>query len=303
MKQLIKAATVYKAELPTSDALAKHLAEKPFTECQPHEIRSHGFVTVTEDNLVVDFPGGLALAARIDTKVIPTSEIAKETKKLTERFTEIGGRKPNKSERADIKEAAILSLAKTAFVKTAIIRVFYHRATGYLIIPTTSAKLCDQITSMLVQAVGSVKTETIHVSNVKHGLTTRLKNWLGHQSGQFSDGHDFGVFEPRGEVALAQEKRKISIKMGGLQAASSGLNEALAGGFEVTSLGFTFSGETEFRLTHDFKFKGIEFAHPPSEEDDVFGAEAALEVGAFTQIISNLTELLAYQEEAEAQAA
>lgn len=60
MKQLIKSASVYKAELPTADALRTHLAEKPFTECQPNEIRSAGFVPVNEDDLVLEFPGGLA---------------------------------------------------------------------------------------------------------------------------------------------------------------------------------------------------------------------------------------------------
>lgn len=299
MKQLIKSATVYKAELPSADALAQHLAEKPFTECQPHEIRSHGFVPVNEDSLVLEFPGGLAFGVRIDTKTIPTSEINKVVKTLTDRFIELGGRKPNKEDRLSIKDAAVLKLAETAFVKTALIRVFYHRDTGYLIVPTTSAKHCDQITSMLIQAVGSVKTETIHVSGVKHGLTTRLKNWLGHQSGEFSDGDGFGAFHPQGEVAMAQEKRKITIKMGGLEMAESAIKEAIAGGFEVTSLGLTFNGLTEFRLTHDFKFKGFGFASTPEDDDDGsygIAATAALEVSAVADVVTHLTELLKYQE-------
>lgn len=301
MKQLIKSATVYKAEIPGADALRAHLAEKPFTECQPSEIRSAGFVPVNEDDLVVEFPGGLAFAVRIDTKLIPSAAIAKETRRLTERFENMEGRKPRKAERLEIKDAAVLSLAQTAFATTALIRAFYHRETGYLIIPTTSTKLCDQITSLLVQAVGSVKTETIHVSGVKHGLTTRLKNWLGHQSGEFSDGEGFGAFHPQGEVAMSQEKRKITIKMGGLEMAESAIKEAFAGGFEVTSLGLTFNGTTEFRLTQDFKFKGIGFATTPDADDeDAYGiaATAALEVSSMVDVISHLIELLKYKEAA-----
>lgn len=299
MKQLIKSATVYKAELPTADAMREHLAEKPFTECQPHESRSFGFVPVNEDDLVVEFPGGLAFAARVDTKIIPSSEVTKEAKKLTERFEQMEGRKPGKLERLDIKDAAVLSLAKTAFVKTALIRVFHHRETGYLIIPTTSSKLCDQITSMLVQAVGSVKTSTIHVSGVKHGLTTRLSNWLAHESGEYSDGEGFGAFHPRGEVAMAQEKRKITIKMGGLEMAESAIKEAIAGAFEVTALGLTYQGQTEFSLTQDFKFKGIGFATTPDGEDDgAYGlaATAALEVSALAAVVTELCTMLAYKE-------
>ena len=305
MKQLIKSASVYKAELPSADALRTHLAEKPFTECLPTEIRSFGFVPVNEDDLVVEFPGGLAIAARIDTKIIPGSAIQKETRRLTERFIDMEGRKPRKAERIELKDAAVLSLAKTAFVKTALIRVFYHRDTGYLIVPTTSAKICDQITSMLVQAVGSVKTETIHVSNVKHGLTTRLKTWLGYQSGEHSNGDSFGPFHPRGEVAMAQEKRKITIKMGGLESAERAITEAIEGAFEVTALGLTHIGQTEFSLTHDFKFKGIGFATTPEAGDeDAYGlaATAALEVKALSDVVTELCTLLAYKEEAAADA-
>lgn len=300
MKQLIKSASVYKAELPTADALRTHLAEKPFTECQPNEIRSAGFMPVNEDDLVLEFPGGLAFAVRIDTKIIPTSAIQKETRRLTERFIEMEGRKPGKVDKLNLKDAAVLSLARTAFVKTALIRVFHHRDTGYLIVPTTSNKLCDQITSMLVQAVGSVKTETIHVSNVKHGLTTRLKNWLAHESGEYSDGEGFGAFHPRCEVAMAQEKRKITIKMGGLEMAESAIKEAIAGAFEVTALGLTFDGQTEFSLTQDFKFKGIGFATTPDADDeDAYGlvATAALEVRALADVITELCTMLAYKED------
>lgn len=301
MKQLIKSASVYKAELPNADALRAHLAEKPFAECEPTQTVSVGFVPINEQDLVVEFPGGLAFGVRIDTKIIPTSAIQKETRRLTERFEQLEGRKPKKLERLDLKDAALLSLAKTAFVKTALIRVFYHRDTGYLIVPTTSAKLCDIVTSQLVQAVGSVKTETIHVSNVKHGLTTRLRNWLGHQTGEFSDGEGFGAFHPCGEVAMAQEKRKITIKMGGLESAQSAITEAFAGAFEVTSLGLTYNGQTEFRLTHDFKFKGLGFADTPDpDNEDPYGlaVTAALEVSALADVVTELCTMLAYKEEA-----
>lgn len=300
MKQLIKSATVYKAELPSADALRTHLAENPFTECEPTQITSFGFVPVNADDLVVEFPGGLVFGVRLDTKIIPSSEITKETKKLTERFIQMEGRSPKKLERLELKDAAVLSLAKTAFVKTALIRVFYHRATGYLIVPTTSAKLCDQVTSMLVRAVGSVKTETIHVSGVKHGLTTRLNNWIAHQSGREADGEGFSPFYPQGEVAMAQEKRKITIKMGGLEAAERAIREAIDGAFQVTSLGLTHNGETEFRLTHDFKFKGIGFATTAEGGDDPYGlaVTAALEVSALADVVTELCTMLAYKEEA-----
>lgn len=295
MKQLIKAAIVYVAQLPSVEALEDHLAENTFAEIEvgSPQTRSTGFVDPSISGLVTEFPGGLAFRVRIDEKIIPGSAVQKEVTRRAKLEEGISGRKPGKKERAIIKDEVLYDFAKTAFTRTTAITCFYQRDTGYLIIPVTSQKIADTCTSLLVGAVGSMKTETVNVSNVKHGLTTRMKSWLG------GDEFAFGCFHPQGEAALAQEKRKVAVKMGGLQAASSGLNEALSGGFEVTSLGFCINGETEFRLTQDFRLKGIEFAHPPTDEDDSFIAEAAIEVRGVSEIVTELVNLLSYKEDVD----
>lgn len=290
MKQLIKSATVYRAELPSAEALAENLEASPFVELEPSHLRSVGFVDPSESGLVTEFPGGLAFRVRIDEKVIPGSVVAKHVARETAKRADEYGRKPGKKERAEIKEEAFIVLAQTAFARTHAITCFYEQATGFLIVPTTSKRLTDTIVSALVQAVGSVKTETINVSNVKHGLTTRLKSWLADDDGAF------GPFAPCGEAALQQDSRKITVKMGELLAAKSALDEALAGGFTVNALGFTYKGDTEFRLTHDFRLKGIEFSHPPTDEDDLFVAEAAIEVRAVSEILTELCDMLAYED-------
>lgn len=299
MKQLIKAAIVYNAEIPADPAvLHNHLAEKSFAEILQLQTRSVGFVPPVDGcGLVAEFPGGLAFRVRIDEKIIPASVVQRDLVEVIENILEFEGRKVGKKERAELKEGIYINLAAHAFARTAMITCFYEIATMYLIVPTTSKRLSDIVLSQLVQAVGSVKTTTINVSGIQSGLTTRLTTWL-----QDAGGTDvFGAFEPCGEVALSQEKRRVTVKMGDLQAATSGLNEALASGFRVTSLGFTHKGETEFRLTDDFHLKGIAFAHPPSEEDDVFGAEAALEVAAVSRIVTELCALLAYKDETAAE--
>ena len=180
--KLIKAAITYKATIPSDTAiLAAHLAEKPFTECMEMDLRSVGFVAPTEDaySLVQTFPGGLAFRVRIDEKIIPSGTVKAEVEKHVKAIKESTGRKVGKKERAEIKDAVMVDLCRRALVKTkASITCFYEIATGYLIVPTASKSIADVCTSLLVQAVGSVKTETINVSEVKHGLTTRLQKWL-----------------------------------------------------------------------------------------------------------------------------
>lgn len=305
MKQIIKAATVYKADFGlTADALLKKLAEHTFEECLPSHTRSVGFVPVpTEDGhnpLVANFKNGFAFRVRIDEKQIPGAVVKTKTEELTKRFIEMEGRCPNKAERETLKSAAMVALAQQAFPRTAIITCFYQQTTGYLIVPTTSKKLADAIVTKLVFAAGSVKTETIHVSDVKHGLTTRLTNWTN------GDDDAFGVFQPCAEAALKQGDRKISIKMGSLRGAETGIKEALAAKFEVMSMGFTHDGQTEFRLTHDFKLKGIEFSHTDSEDEEApsFYAQATLEVDAVSAVITDLVEMIGHgKEEATEEAA
>ncbi|WP_174864131.1 recombination-associated protein RdgC [Comamonas jiangduensis] len=297
MKQIIKSATVYKADFGIKqEALADKLQASVFQECPPTRMRSWGFVPVADgDHLVLPFKNGFAFRVRIDEKQIPASVINQKVNEAAERIKELDNRTPGKKERAEIKDEVLMELAKQAFPRTAIITCFYQQTTGYLIVPTTSKKLADIIVTSLVHAAGSVKTETIHVSDVKHGLTTRLQAW--------ANGNDdaFGVFQPCAEAALKQGERKINIKMGSLRGAETGIKEALAASFEVMSMGFTHDGETEFRLTHDFKLKGIECSHTDSEDEEEvsFYSQATLEVDAVSSIITDLVEMIGHGKDAQ----
>lgn len=298
MKQLIKAAIVYKAHVPVDrSALHNHLAEKSFAEILLTQSLSVGFVPPRDDcGLVTEFPGGLAFRVRIDEKILPASAIRRELDQRVAFIFKSSGRKVGKKERAEIKEYVTLDMLARAFVKTSELMCYYQIATNLLIVPTTSRKLAGMMVSQLVQAVGSVKTETIHVSDVKGGLTTRLKNWLDHESGEFSTGEGFGVFHPCGDVALAQAERRVTIKMDALQAASSALNEAIGQGFGVTSLGLADEDGNEFRLTEQFHLKRISLTTKPEDQDDLFAAQAALEVSAVGGIVTKLCDLLGYEE-------
>lgn len=300
MKQLIKSAIVYKADIGMSaEALAAKLEEHQFAECLPSQTVSFGFTginpNIEESALVSNFSGGFAFRVRIDQKKIPAAAVKKKMGEYVASIKAHEDREVGKKERAEAKYAIILELAALTYPSTTEITCFYEQATGYLISPNTTTKTAGIITSLLVKAAGSVKTETIHVSSVKHGLTSRLQRW--------NDGDEdaFGVFQPCAEAALKQGDRKIGITMGDLQAANSAIKEAMASGFEVTSLGLTHNGETEFRLTEDFRLKGIEFAHTDAEDDEEpsFYAQATLEVKALSAVITDLIGMIGHGEGSE----
>lgn len=293
--KLIKAAITYKATIPTNpEALADHLEKHQFTECMETQLRSIGFVPVTDGNLVERFAGGFAFRVRVDDKIIPSAAIKVAVDKAVHVVEDATGRKVGKKERREIKDGVMIDLARRALVKTtASVICYYVVERGHLIVATGSKAIADVCVSLLIQAVGSVKTETLHVSDAKHGLTTRMKSWLDDDEG-------FGNFEPCDEVALVSEGRTVSIKMSSLQQARSAITEALAFGFRVKSIGFHLP-EVNFRLTSEFRLNRIAFTVNDLEnnEDNYWAAEAAIQVKAVSDIINTLVEMLSYEDEQE----
>ncbi len=291
--KLIKNARVFKAVLPSASALEKHLAEKGFTEPLLAEAGSIGFIERDGFGWVTPFHGGLAFAVRIDEKIVPVGAINTALAKRVKEIEEREGIKVGKKFRAELKNDVIVDLRCKALVKTAIITCFYDTKNNYLIVPTTSSAIAGRITGLLVQAVGSVKTETIHVSDVKQGLTTRMKAWLDDDESAFES------FTPSGQVALALNGQRLTVKMTSLESASEGLQNAFTAGFEVKSIRL-FDGESaSFVMSSDFAFSSIEFPALAYEEhvEDQWQHEASVQVLSFSSIITKLCAMFAYKEE------
>lgn len=291
--KLIRNARVYKATLPSASALEKHLAEKPFTEPMLLEAGSIGFVERDGYGWVSPFHGGLAFAIRIDEKIVPTSAINTELAKRVKGIEQTEGRKVGKKWRAEIKDGVIADLRCKALVKSAIITCYYDSKNNYLVVPTTSATIAGRIVSLLVQAVGSVKTETIHVSDVKQGLTTRMKAWLD------GDEEAFDEFDPSGQVSIALNGQSITVKVASLQSAREGLQNAFTAGFEVKAIRL-FDGElASFVMTSDFVFTSVEYPALAYDDhvEDAWAHEAAAQVLNFSTIITKLCAMFAYKEE------
>lgn len=310
---LIKAAIVYSAEIPVdADTLHNHLSERSFLPPMTYQAESAGFVPPvgadTGCGLVATFPGGMAFSVRIDEKILPASVVRDRVDAaIEEHKKQTGVTKVGKKTRAEIRANTMNELLAIALVRTrAIITCFYHCESKQLIVATGSKKLADTCTSLLIQAVGSVKTSTIHVSGVKHGLTTRLKNWI------YSEGADeftapegeqigFGEFRPVDNVVLAgtgEDRRKMSISVGDLMINSGGILEAIQKGSEVKSLGLS-AGTVSFRLTDDFHFKSIEHVTVEDDSDDEteysWASKAAIEVAALHEAINAMLEMFAYK--------
>lgn len=315
---IIKSATVYKAELPSIENMRQHLGALAvqFSEPLPSAPRSHGFIPDSQGEYVTELPGGegFALHFRIDEKIIPSSAVDQAVAAACKTIEEQTGRKPGKKERRSIKDEVIQTLCMKALVRTTVARVFYHRPTGFLIVNSTSRKVTDLLTSALVQAVESMKTETINVSGIKHGLTARLKRFLGVVDGsdEFGEEDDqaFGDFHAGYSVKLVRKsdagKEVLTVKMCSLQGVREGLAEAFRTGFDVVGIRLS-DGVCTFTLTYDFKLSGIDIITQADGDTDTgsdpWAHDAAVDLIHVTNVMTAMVEMFAYQAPAAAQEA
>lgn len=185
----IKNAITYKAQLPAAEHLRQNLATMPFTELTRVQWDSLGFVKVAvADDYVLEVPGGLVFALRYDKKAITPKLINSETNKRIAKLEQDGDRKVGRKERQAIKEMTTDELVANALTETvAVVHCLYDIEEQLLYLPVSNKQLADRIISRLIHAVGSLRTQTINISDIKMGLTTRLRDWLDGKEEAFGD--------------------------------------------------------------------------------------------------------------------
>lgn len=284
--KLISNAIVFQADLPSIELVAQHLAEIPF-EPVGQVFRSRaGFIpnSVTGE-LVTPIEGGYSFTVRLDEKILPAAAVRRAVADAVEAYAEeheLEVAEIDKDTAGQIAESTMTNLIANALIKTTVVNCFYSADHNFLIIPTTGKPLAQTVVALLIKAIGSVKTSTIHVSDIKGGLTTRLRNFL--------DGNEkaFDGFELGDTCNLKHKSDKANFNMGDLTAAREGLQECLDGEMQVELMELTHKG-VSFKLTNDFKLRGIHF-HGELTEDEEAQREDADE--AFMWRLEAATQLL-----------
>lgn len=295
--RLIKNAIVFKAELPSAEHIATHLAELPHEPIADVQIARVGFVPNGVSNeLVTTFEGGYSFNLRYDEKILPVAIVRAKVAERIAMAEAAEQRKLKKPEREAIREQVHLDLVKVALVKTTVITAFYYAADQLLIVATPSKRMSQILIAQVLKVVGSVKTQTIHISDIKNGLTTRLGR---HLEGAVDDA-PFGDFELGEYCQLVKGSEKVSYQIDSLDTAANGLSDAIGSDFKVDRMQLSYKDVT-FKLTADFHFKSVEFSgeverEEAEEADPVFiwRQEASIQVLQFAAVINAMCKLLGY---------
>jgi len=294
----IKNAIVYKATLPDADALAEHLNEVLFTDLGESDMRRAGFVpNLLTSELVTPFQGGLSVSLRIDEKILPPKVISRELAERRANMERNLGLKLKRAEVRDLRDAVIMELVKQAFVKTTIINAYYSIESKLLIVTTGSKPFASLLISYLIKAVGSVKTETIHISDIKHGLTTKLKAYLDGDNAVFQ-GFGVGDFI---QLSRKADQKEVIRYQAEVESIADELQENLSSRY-IVDLIKLYLADVSFLLTENFHFKRIDLpdALDTDEEDaeDIawrWRHEAAVATLQLTNVVNTLCVLLSYK--------
>lgn len=290
-------AIVYRATLPSIEAIERHLLELPYSEIGETEFSRASFVpNPITGELVTSISGGYAIVIRHDQKIIPQHVVMKEAAARIQRIEDISGNKIKRVERLAIIDNVRVDLCKQAFVKSTLILALYSTDEKLLVVNTTNKNIAGMAGAMLVKVVGSVKTETINISDIKNGLTTRLKNYINGVANAF-EGFTVGNYIQLSRLADQKEVIRYSAEHDSIQ---SELADSLNSGFTADKMELAGCG-VSFILTENFHFSRINTqAQTFSDEDDKafqWRHQAGTDLFQFSKVVNLMCDLLSYKEE------
>lgn len=295
----LRNAIVYRATLPGIETVEGHLHELPYSELGETEFARSSFVpNPITGELVTPIAGGYAIVVRRDEKIIPQHVVMKEANERIQRIESACGEKLKRADRNNIIQDAKVQLCKQAFIKSSLVLALYNTEENLLIINTANKNIAGMVGAMLVKVIGSVKTVTINISDIKNGLTTRLQNHLNGEEPSF-EGFEVGDYVQLSRLADQKEVIRYSADH---TSVTSEILESLNTGFIVDNMELRGCG-VSFLLTDKFHFRRIDTQDNSFDDDDDkeyrWRHQASTDMFQFCKVINQLCELLAYKEPEE----
>ena len=295
----LRNAIVYRATLPSIETVEGHLHEMPYAELGETEFARSSFVpNPITGELVTPISGGYAIVVRRDEKIIPQHVVMKEANERIQRIESACGEKLKRADRNNIIQDAKVQLCKQAFIKSSLVLALYNTEENLLIINTANKNIAGMVGAMLVKVIGSVKTVTINISDIKNGLTTRLQNHLNGEEPSF-EGFEVGDYVQLSRLADQKEVIRYSADH---TSVTSEILESLNTGFIVDNMELRGCG-VSFLLTDKFHFRRIDTQDNSFDDDDDkayrWRHQAGTDMFQFCKVINQLCELLAYKEPEE----
>jgi recombination associated protein RdgC len=279
---MFKNAIIYRlVKLP--DEMADNMDAATFAPCGATQDKSIGWTPPREANgaLVEAVHGRWFVKAAIETKAVPSSEIAKAVDAACEQIEQLTGRKPGKKEKRELKENALIELLPQAFPKRKDVMVMIDKVTGLIFIDATSQGAADDVVTLLVRAgleVALVQT----VNTPAHFMIECLLDEIDEYC-------DFVVGRECELKSTGEDAAKVTFKNHSLH--TDEVRKHVTEGKLPTKLALSNYNDTSFVLTDGLTLRKIEFSVPDAdkvEEADGFDANCVLVGAALTDLAAHL---------------
>jgi len=243
----MKNINVFAAQLPSMSVLedslngAEGLLFTPLTDSQWSKLG------LNNDQQLVKLANGYRIDFTFAAKDIPKPQIKEELLNL------ISGMEyePSKEEIEELNESVIADFCARMISKTINFSAFYHENKGTLIFDCKES-LAQKGLSLLIKALGSVETKTLHCSNISNSLTTNMLECLYPENEHL--GVTFAGF-CAGDLLVLKNKEKDVVRFKG-DYPTDNVRELLEDGYEIKQLNLSKDG-VAFTINNEFKISGI----------------------------------------------
>lgn len=200
--------------------------------------RRMGFIEIEEGSFDMDVQGaGRLICVQLNERILPGAVVRE---KMIERIASIEdreGRKVGKKEYAALKDEIAFELLPQSHIRRKLIPIMF--VDKYVLIFTTSAKLCDDIMALLYRATKVPQLQLAHLgSAVKNSIGGTLTSLAREGSTDIGD-NDEDYFQTDSSAVLKGENKKtIRIKDKSVQ--DHDIQQLLKQEYTVTQLGIEF---------------------------------------------------------------
>lgn len=211
---------IYSAELPAIGVLENLLFPEDFEnwsvqedfegkifyqECSKSSFSSFGFSPV---KTLTRLSNGYKMLFVYEAKSISTKAIATELKRRIAKLEQETTEPLMKSQRQALKENVLKDLCEKAFTEITTFEAFYHEKNQKLVMDVTSEGLANMALSRLTHVIGSMKTETLHVSELTNSLSKNILDSLRREEEMAFAG--FTIGEKLNLINCDKDKAKLS---------------------------------------------------------------------------------------------
>lgn len=301
---IIKNAILYRVELPAINKLSSHLEEREYSELSETQTSKTTFIKNPATlELVTPIVNGFSFTAKREEKIIPRASVVAEAKKRAEVIEHAEERKLFKSEMNAIEEDVFFEFTKVALVKSTIVNCFYNEKLKVLIVASASKNMANIVTSVLIQCVGSITSQTINISNAKLGITAKTKDFLNSDF----DASVFAGFSVGDQIKIShhsEAKEVVNFNGVRIEDICEEILKYFHCGFHVDFIKLE-SGGMSFKLDSNFLFKSIHYFTNEQEDEvnderiysTIWKDTASAEMFLICSAAKSLTELLEYKKE------